>query len=96
MKPLKRLLLPITLLLLFCVVLTSCTLLKIETAGTATEPTPTENGGQTEMTTDRQTEPVAETTAETTAATTTPPPEPSDYEYPMDQVTKLGGTIRSA
>ena len=95
MKPLKRLLLPITLLLLFCVVLTSCTLLEIETAGTATEPTPTENGGQTEMTTDRQTETVAETTAETTAATTTPPPEPSDYEYPTDQVTKLGGTIRS-
>ena len=96
MKPLKRLLAPIALLLLICVVLTSCALFEVEPAantGTAGTKTVTENGGQTEMTTDRQTETAAKTTAGTTAATTATPPEPSCYEYPMDQVTPLNGAI---
>ena len=94
MKPLNRLLAPIALLLLFCVILTSCSLFEVTPATnagtggtkTATEKSSTENGGQTEMTTDRQTETTAATTSET-------PPVPSRYDYPMDQATPLNGAI---
>ena len=86
MKPLKRIL-PL-LLLCVCLCLSSCALLEVEQGsnpGTASDQTATtaENGGRTEMTTARQTE------------TTAPQNEPSVYEFPMDQVTPLGGTIRT-
>lgn len=85
MKPLKRLLAPIALLLCICAFFTSCALFEVE----PTANNSTENGGQTEMTTDRQTE-----TGDATTASTTDPA-PTVYEYPMDQVTKLNGTIRT-
>ncbi len=81
-------------------ILTSCDLLAVEQVTgqpASTEPSTTDKGGETEMTTDRPGETTAETVPETTAATaaTTEPPqdEPPIYEYPMDRVTPLNGTI---
>lgn len=93
MKPTRRFLSLLAFLLLVCMILTSCDLLAVEQATgqpASTEPSTTDKGGVTEMTTDRR----DETTAETSAATTEPPQdEPPIYEFPMDRVTPLNGTI---
>ena len=84
MKPTRRFLSLLAFLLLVCMILTSCDLLAVEQATgqpASTEPSTTDKGGETEMTTDRR--------DETTAATTEPP----IYEFPMDRVTPLNGTI---
>ena len=89
MKPTRRFLSLLAFLLLVCMILTSCDLLAVKQATgqpASTEPSTTDKGGVTEMTTDRR--------DETTAATTEPPQdEPPIYEYPMDRVTPLNGTI---
>ena len=91
MKPLKRFFTLLALLLLFCMVLTSCDLLDVQqvnrtTARTETEPN--DKGGQTEMTTARPNE-----TTAAPATTEAPIDVPPVYEFPMDQVTPLDGTI---
>ena len=99
MKPTRRFLFLLAFLLLVCMILTSCDLLAVEQATgqpASTEPSTTDKGGETEMTTDRRDETTAETSAATaTTATTAEPPqdEPPIYEFPMDRVTPLNGTI---
>ena len=105
MKPTRRLLSLLAFLLLVCMILASCDLLAVEQATgqpASTEPSTTDQGGETEMTTDRPDETAAETAAATTAApettaapatTEAPPDEPPIYEFPMDRVTPLDGTI---
>ena len=95
MKPSNRLFALLALLLLFCMLLTSCELLDVRQATdrparTGTETT--DKGGQTEMTTDRPNETTAVATAAPTS-TGAPIDVPPVYEFPMDQVTPLDGTI---
>ena len=105
MKPSNRLFALLALLLLFCMLLTSCELLDVQQATdrparTGTETT--DKGGQTEMTTDksaasaaRDTTAVESTTDAAPVTTEAPQDEPAVYEYPMDQVAPLSGTIRT-
>ena len=108
MKKTNRLFALLAIVLLFCMILTSCELLDVQQVDepASTEPSTTDKGGETEMTTDRRDETAAETasattaeatapstTAETPATTEAPQDEPPIYEYPMDRVTPLNGTI---
>ena len=84
MKPLRRLLPLLALILCVCAILSSCELLEIQQPETSSASerieTTAENGGQTDMTTDRQDETTAAaTTAETTAAATTDAPHVHEF-----------------
>ena len=93
MKPSNRLFALLALLLLFCMVLTSCDLLDVQQATDKPARTEVTNkGGQTEMTTDRPNETTAVATA-APATTEAPIDVPPTYEFPMDQVAPLDGTI---